>query len=76
MGFMYNRDFCVSVFGNRFEQIRNTFMKKLSEKYEVHICIRIKDLELFLLILLNLHTEKLRNAFDKYLYGNKLFLVF
>lgn len=76
MGFMYNRDFCVSGFGTRLEQVRNTFMKKLSEKYEVHICIRIKDLELFLLILLNLHTEKLRSAFDKYLYGNKLFLVF
>lgn len=51
-------------------------MNKFSEKYEVHGCIRIKDLELFLLVLINLHTEKLTNAFDKYLYGNKLLLVF
>lgn len=75
MGIKYNGGFCVSVFENWFEQVRNTFMKKLSEKYEVHICIRIKDLDWFLLILLNLHT-KIKNAFDKHLYGNKLILIF
>lgn len=68
--------FCVSVAGNRFEQVGNRSMNKLSEKYEVHGCIKIKDLELFLLVLLNLHTGKLRKAFDKYLHGNKILLVF
>lgn len=63
MDITYNGRFCVSVFGNRFEEFRNTFMMKLSEKYEVHLCIRIKDLELSFINTAKPFQRKIRKCF-------------
>lgn len=74
-GISYN-NFFVSVVGTQIWTGWKQVNKQITWKILSPWVYKDKASETDFISMLNLHTEKIRNAFDKYLYGNKQPLMF